>query len=125
MRLTKLILAYFLIGAVMWGGGVVDWQDAGVGQLIIQDAGSNPEANQQTADQLSSLGGPIQLAASTVEGAGLIAVWNILVKIIAYFNWPIVTLLSVDAPPRVAVIFGGTPVVAFYGAFIRLVRSSA
>jgi len=124
MRLSRVVMAYFVMGAVMWGAGVIAWDEAGVGQLLIQNADSDAEVNQQTREDLSQLGGPIQTALSTVQSAGLVAIWNVLVKLVGYLNWPLVVMLSVDAPPRVAVIAGGTPTMAFWVSFIRLVRTS-
>jgi hypothetical protein len=124
MRLSRVVMAYFVMGAVMWGGGVLAWDDAGVGQLLISDAGTDAEVNQQTSEDLSQLGGPIQTALSTVESAGLVAIWNILVKLVGYLNWPLVAMFAVDAPPRILVIGGGTPTMAFWVSFIRLVRTS-
>lgn len=124
MRLSRVVMAYFLMGAVMWGGGVIAWDDAGVGQILIQSADSDAAVNQQTSEDLSQLGGPIQTALSTVQSAGLVAIWNVLVKLVGFLNWPVVVMLSVDAPPRITVIGGGTPTMAFWVAFIRLVRTS-
>jgi len=125
MRLTQIVIVYFVIGAVMWGGGVIAWEDSGVGGLFVQTPSTDTQVNQETTEDLSQLGGPIQIAASTVQSAGIVAIWNVLVKLVGLLMWPIVTLLSVDAPPRVVVLLGGTPTVAFFGAFIKLVRSSA
>lgn len=125
MRFSNILLAYFVMGAVMWGGGVLAWDEAGVGQFFIEDPGQNTSINEQTSSQLGNLGGPIQAAAGSFAGGGLIAIWNILVQLIGYLFWPIVALLSVNAPPRVVVLIGGTPVVAFFGTLLRLVRQSA
>lgn len=126
MRFTNVVLAYFVMGAVMWGGGAIAWQDSGLGPVFIETPGDGTtQANEETSDDLSQLGGPIQAAASAVAGTGLIAVWNILVKIVGVLNWPIITLISQNAPPRVTVVGGGAITVAFWVTFIRLVRSSA
>lgn len=124
MRFTNVVLAYFVMGIVMWGGGAIVWADTGVAGLLIDDPGSG-SVSQDTAGELQQLGGPIQEAAATVGGTGLLAAWNVLVKLIGFFFWPVVTLQGVAAPPRVWVLFGGIPTAAFYVTLVRLIRSSA
>jgi hypothetical protein len=127
MRFAQIVMAYFLIGALMWAGGVVDWSDSGVGGVLIDDPGvgdADTEVDESTQQDLEGIGGVIQQAVQTGAG-GLIAVWNIAIQLIGYLFWPITTLVSLDAPPRAVVIFGGTPTVAFLGAVLRLVKTSA
>jgi hypothetical protein len=123
MNFRNIIVAYFVIGAVMWGGGAILWEDSGIGQFFIESP-SEGELNENTQDDLESMSGPIQQAASQLQGSGLLAIWNILVKLIGSLFWPIIALQGVNAPPRVWVLFGGAPTVAFFGAVIALVRGS-
>lgn len=127
MRFGQLVVAYFLIGSVMWAGGAIAWSDAGVGNfLITADADEGTvEQSANTTDDLTELGGPIEEAASQVDGLGLLAVWNLLVKLIGYLTWPITVLQSVDAPVEIVVILGGTFQMAFFVSVIRVVRGSA
>ena len=123
VRFANIVIGYFIIGAVMWGGGALVWSDAGVGTLFI----NNPQTgdiNENTTEQLKETGGPIQQAANAATG-GLIAVWNLMVQLIGFLFWPIQTLADSNAPPQIVVLFGGTPTVAFVGAVIRVVRGSA
>lgn len=123
MRFTNILLAYFMIGAIMWAGGAIAWDDAGVGGLFI-DTAEDPDVNESTSTQIREAGGPIQEAAGSTA-VGLIAIWNLLVKLLGFLFWPITVLLSVNAPPRVVVVLGGSFCVAFYGALIRVIRRSA
>lgn len=126
MRFSNVIMAYFIIGAVMWGGGVIAWSDAGVGSLFIEDPdGDTVGTNSSTADALESISGPIKQAASTVGGAGLLAVLGLFVKLFSFLFWPITTLIGVGAPISVTVLFGGSLTTAFYVSLIRVVRGSA
>lgn len=124
MRFSHIVLAYAVMGMVMWGGGAIAWADSGVATLIVDDPATD-SVNTETSDQLRELGGPIQEAAATVEGTGLLAAWNVIVKILGFLFWPIVTLQSIGAPARVWVLFGGTPTVAFWVSAVRIIRSSA
>jgi len=124
MQWTNIVFAYFVIGAVMWGGGAIAWGDSGVAGLIIEDPQTG-DLSTETADNLEGLGGPIREAAATLGGTGLLAVWNIVIKFLSFFFWPIVTLQGAGAPPRIWVMFGGTPTAAFWVTLIRLIRSSA
>ncbi|WP_148414940.1 hypothetical protein [Haloferax sp. KTX1] len=126
MRFSNILLVYFVMGAMMFGGGVVAWQDSGiVGVFIDYAPGEQVEVNRETADNLEGLGGPIQEAAESIGGGGLIAAWNILANLIGFLFWPITTLLSVNAPLEVVLIFGGIPTVAFFGSVLRLIRTSS
>lgn len=122
-RLNAIILAYFLMGAMAWGGGALSWEKAGMGQIIIDDPGADDPTNQATQNKLENVGGPIQQAATSISG-GLVAVWNIVVSLLAYLFWPIITLKGAGAPAEVWVVGGGTPTIGFYGALIRSVRGS-
>ena len=128
-RFSSILIVYFVIGATMWGGGAIVWDDTGVGEFIIDnpDDFNNPNQdakNEEASNILERLGQPIQNIVGTV-GGGLIASWNLLSKFIAYLFWPITVLQSANAPPRVVVLGGGSLVVAFYGSFIRTIRTSA
>lgn len=126
MRFGELLVAYFLVGAVLWGGGVISWQQSGVGVLVLeQPASGDVEVNQETGESLEQAGGPIQQVGSQFEGTGLVAVWNVIVPFLGYLFWPITVLLAVNAPPRVTATLGGGLSTAFLGAVIKLVRTSA
>jgi len=124
MRFSTVVMTYFVLGAVMWGGGVIAWDDSGVGQFLIE----NPErgdTNENVRDNIEQAGGPIQQAAGTLSGGGLLAVWNFLVQLVGFLFWPITVLVSVNAPPRAIVLVGGTVSMAFFATLIRIIRSSA
>lgn len=123
VRFSNIALAYFLIGAVMWGGGAIAWSDAGIGQLIIDEPAPGG-VNERTSQELEQSGGPIQNALGDVGAGGLIAVWNLVAKFIGFMFWPMTTLQSHGVPARVWVPLGGMPTMAFYGGFIRLIRTS-
>jgi hypothetical protein len=127
MRFAQIVLAYFLVGSLMWAGGVIQWDEAGLGSVFIDQPGvgdAETNVNQQTQQDLEGLGGVIQQAAQTGAG-GLVALWNIAVKLLGFLFWPVTTLVSLDTPPRVLVIFGGAMTVTFFGAMFRVLRSSA
>ena len=123
-RFAAVLLAYFVTGAVMWGGGAIVWDDTGVGGLIIKSAADDVEVNENTSQQLERSGGPIREAAATLGGP-ILAIWNFIVKFIGYMFWPVTVLQSVSAPPRIIVLGGGSLSVMFLGSVIRLIRRSA
>ena len=127
-RFSSILIVYFLIGAVMWGGGAIGWDDAGVGQFIIDDPShiNNPDetgVNNEASGALSKLADPIQNVIGTI-GGGLIATWNLMARFIAYLFWPVTVMQSVNAPKRV-VVLSGALVIAFFGGFLRTIRTSA
>lgn len=123
MRFSHIIMAYFMIGATMWAGGAIGWGDAGVGKIIMDDPQTD-EINNETAEDLEKTGGPIQEAIGSVSGGALLAVWNLVLSVLNFFVWPLAVLIQVDAPPKVVLLLGGTPTIAFYGGFLRLIRTS-
>lgn len=127
MRFSAILITYFVVAATMWGGGVITWDQTGVGGAFIEDpsAASGSEAlNPNTTTALNRLGGPITQVAGESFGGGLIATWNVLVSFTAFLFWPTAVLVSVNAPPQ-AVVLGTTLSVAFLAAMLRIVRGSA
>lgn len=125
VRLGEVIIAYFLIGSLMWAGGLIAWGDAGVGSVFMNPTGDTVAANQSTGEQVEQAGGPIQQAVDTVSGGGLLAVWNLVTSILTFFFWPIAVLQTVHAPAELVVLAGGVFVVAFFVGLMRLVRAGA
>lgn len=124
VRLGEVVIAYFLIGALMWAGGVIDWQEAGVGSVFVDPEGNATSTNASTGEQLEQAGGPIQQAANTVSGGGLLAVWGLVTSILAFLFWPVTVLQSVQAPSEIVVLVGGPLVVAFFMAIILTIRGA-
>lgn len=122
-RFGNILLVYFVIGAVMWGGGAIVWSETGLNTLIIENPQTG-EVNEQTSGQLEDAGGPIREAAKTFGGP-VLAIWNIVVQFIGFLFWPIVTLQSTGAPPRLTVLLGGSVSIVFLGSILRLIRNSA
>lgn len=123
VRFGHVVMAYFVMGAVMWGGGAIMWGDAGLGAIIVDQPAAGG-VNDQTVQDLEDAGGPIQNALSQVGAGALIAVWNLVVKFFGFLTWPMTVLANGGAPPRVWVLLGGTPTMAFYTGVIRLIRTS-
>lgn len=118
-------MAYFLMGAVLWAGGAIPWQDSGLGNVIVDVDDGDVQTQANTSQELKQLGGPIQEASTTVSGGGLIAAWNVIVKFVGYLFWPVVVLGGIGAPLRIQVVFGGVLVIAFIVGLLRMVRQGA
>lgn len=114
MRFANVIVAYTVLGVVMWGTGFIGWGSAGIGQLFIDDPGPTTDINEATGDELEKAGGPIQQAAQSLGGGALLAVWNLISGVIGFLFWPIVTLDAVNAPPRAVALLGGPLTAAFF-----------
>ena len=128
MRFGHVIMAYFVIGSLMGGAGLITWDDSGVGTIFIDDPSANNEddaTNQETAGALEEAGGAIREAAAAIGGAGLLAIWDFIAGLAGFLVWPITVLIGVNAPAEFVVLFGGTPTAAFYVGLLRLVRGSA
>jgi len=125
VRFSNIVLAYLMIGAVMWAGGAVAWGDAGINQFFIdQSSDGTIEATQGPQEELGGVGSTIQNVIASF-GAPLVLIWNLVTGIISWLNWPLAVLVSVNAPPRITVLVGGPMTAAFYLSIIRVVRTSA
>jgi hypothetical protein len=126
MRFGNIVMVYFVMGAVMFGAGLIGWSDAGFATVLLD----NPEnqsisANEETGDSLNSLDGPVGEAAGSSGEGGLLSVLNLVTSIADFLFWPISLFLTLNAPPSVVLLFGGAPTTAFYMGLLLLVRSSA
>jgi len=118
MRFGPILVAYFLIGVVMWGGGVIAWQDAGLAQEFIDPSGGNVSTNDSTARQLEQTGGVIDQAASSLAGP-VILIWNLITNFLRFLFWPTSVMIAVNAPPRLTAL-ASVLTVAFFVAIIGL-----
>jgi len=120
MRFGSILMAYFVIGAVMWGGGLIAWDTTGPVQEFV-DVGENGtvNANESTAGQLERTGGIVGQAAQTLAGP-ILLVWNLVTGFVAYLFWPVTILQNVNAPPSMIVLMGGVLAVGFFESIVRL-----
>jgi len=125
MQISKILVMYFVIGAVMFGGGAVTFDNSGVTAFFVDMADDGSvEPDSDTQDKLTGLSGAITSLVGQFGGP-LVLVWNLVVGIVAYLHWPVTVLVDNHAPPRVTLLLGGTFTAMFYVALISLVRSSA
>lgn len=130
MNFKKIILAYFVIGAVMFGGGVIAMDDTGLAQWFIDTDGDQVSVEERvsnndddTKSKFEELGNSIKSVVNAFGGP-LILVWNTVTGLIGYMHWPVVVLASNNAPPKITILVGGSFVAAFYVSIVGLVMSS-
>lgn len=125
MRFSHVVMAYFVIGTMMWAGGAIAWGDAGIASVFVSEPTEGTAGiNEDTASQLEQTQGPIEEAVSSVGGGALLAILGVVLALVNFMFWPMAVLIQNGAPAQVWVTLGGIPTVAFYGSFIRLVRTS-
>ena len=124
VRFSNIVLAYLIIGAVMWAGGAVAWGDSGINQFFIEQSGDEVSPTGNAEEQLSGADSTIQNVISSF-GAPLVLIIKLIGGLISWLNWPIAVLLTVNAPPRIVLLLGGPMTAAFYLSLIRVVRTSA
>lgn len=123
IRASNIVIIYFVVGAVMFGGGAVTWDDSGLTKYFI-DNEDGVEPADQAEGNLLGVDNALTNLVNTFSGAALL-VWNLFAGLVGYIHWPLFVFIDSGAPPRVTILLGGTPTVAFYMAAIRLVTSSA
>lgn len=115
------IMAYFVIGAVMWGGGALAFDDAGVMSIFVDSDDGDIAADGGAVDDLQEQQGIIQQTAALAVG-GLVFVMNLLADIISFMNWPLVVFLQNNAPPTLTVLLGGSFTAGFYLSMLSLLK---
>lgn len=123
-QFAKVVLAYFVIGAVMWGGGAIDWQDAGLAQFFVSYNSGGVSGSSVLGANLGSLGSTINSVINFAIG-GVMLFWNLIVGIVGYLHWPLIVLNGANAPPSVTVLLGGGFVAAFYLSLASAVVTSS
>lgn len=124
MRIGNIVFAYFIIGTMMWGGGALTFEEAGVITAVVtNDQGQIDPAGELAAEidkQNSVIGGVI-----SAFGAGLLIVWNLIFILLKFIHWPVVTLAQNHAPPELTALLGGGMTLSFYLAVATLVSRSS
>lgn len=123
MNFSNIIMAYFVIGAVMFGGGAIQWDESGAAQFFVNNNSGDVAGSEQAASNLGGIGGAIQSVVDMVAGP-LILVWNLIVGLLSFMHWPVVVLESHNAPPSITILLGGSFTVAFYMSLLGLVTRS-
>lgn len=124
IRATNIIIIYFVLGAVMFGGGAVSWDDSGPTKYFVDKTGDKVSPNEENEESLTGVDKAITSLIGTFGGPVLL-VWNLFVGFVSAIHWPLFVLMDNGAPPRVTILLGGTLTGMFYAASIRLVKSSA
>jgi len=124
MQFTRILVVYFVLGALMFGGGVVSWDDTGPTKYFLSQDEVGVTPDEQPRQTLGGVAGAITSLVGQF-GAPLILVWNLVVGLVSFLHWPIFVMVENAVPPRVTVLLGGSLTVMFYGGVVRLVRSSA
>jgi len=124
VRFSSIVLAYFVIGSVMIGGGAIDLDDAGVAQFFVDETDGEYGPAQGRQSDLQGLAGALQSVVDAVVGP-IVLIYNLILGLIAYLNWPLTVLASVGAPPMAILLIGGSFTAAFYLSIVRLIRVSA
>lgn len=121
MKFSNIILAYFMIGAVLWGGGVIGWDNSGVVGVVVDDPASG-QVDSETAGNVENSQNIFQQAAKATGGGALLAAVNVIGSFLEFVGWPLAVLYRLQAPIEVQVLLGGGLTTAFIAAFARYAR---
>lgn len=124
MRFSSIVMSYLIIGVVMFGGGAVALDDAGVANWFVEGDNGSFVPSTNSMSNAQGIGGAISSVVSLAVGTVLL-VWNLAIGLIAYLNWPLIVLYSNNTPPMMVLLLGGGYTAAFYLSLIRLVKTSA
>lgn len=133
-RFGHVVVIYFMMGVIVWGGGVVDFTETGlVGSFVNVDE-TTGEANvnnssiiepgeEDNSGILENLLGPVKEALDTVAGGGVISAFQAVDRFLGFFAWPVTTTKAIGAPVE-AVALSGVLVVSFVFGAVRIIRST-
>jgi len=124
VRFSNIVLAYLIIGTVMFGGGAIGFEEIGIAGAFVDDGAGGIAPDSDRTQNLKGIGGAIQSVVDQFAGP-LVLVFNLIVALLGFLNWPITVLNSVNAPPIAVIGLGGSFTAAFYLSVIRVVRQSA
>jgi hypothetical protein len=117
ISLTPVLLAYFVMAAVMFGGGLIQAEDAQpLGLAYDEDELESGDVEPEQDQYRNTFENFISYITPLV--GILVAAINFLVTVVAFINWPIFALSTAGAPLRVIVLLGGTMTAMFYMAAI-------
>lgn len=133
-KFGQIVVIYFMMGVIVWGGGVVDFSQTGLVGSFVEvnestgDVGANNTSivapgEEDNSGILENLLGPVKEALDTVAGGGVISAFQAVDRFLGFFAWPVTTTKAINAP-REAVALSGVLVVSFVFGAIRIIRSS-
>lgn len=118
--MSDVVMVYFVIGAVMVGGGALEVGNAGIADFFVSEGDNGTlQPAQNTTEQIQNTGGAISTVVSLAVG-GILLVWSFVQGLFTYLNWPIFVLLQHNAPPMAVLLLGGSFTAAFYLAIAGL-----
>lgn len=113
MRFSEVIMVYFVIGVVMFGGGALDFGQAGVASNIVQMEDGSWSVNPQLFAELAGADNSVSQVITVAVG-GISLVFNLIKMMFGFLNWPILALQGAGAPPLAVLLLGGGFTAAFY-----------
>lgn len=113
----NILVIYFVIGAVMLGGGAFEFQNVPVLNMVF--ANSN-------LDLASSVGGQFDLMyALGPVLAILMAVVQFITNMIQFIHWPVTVFWEAGTPLSLTVLLGGSLTLMFYISAVNWLRGIA
>lgn len=120
MRLSEIVVIYFVIGSVMVGGGALDFSEAGIATEFVDQESDGFSFNSSISQEIADTGGAIDTVVTLTVG-GISLIWDLMKILFGFIHWPIVALSSNNAPPMAVLLLGGSMTAAFYMAIGGLV----
>jgi hypothetical protein len=128
MRLSHVAAAYFLMGVIVLGAGVVPPAEVGLAEQFIdvENGGDAVSANDDSVSGedglLSNLIGPVRNALDAFVPQ-LLAVWPFVSTVAGYYAWPITVANYVEAPTPIVGLCAVLTMSMTFGV-IRVFRAS-
>ena len=121
-----MVFTYFVLGAMSWGAGLVDRDGAGMVNTFFHIQDGNVQTVDGVTTMLTSLGsGLSDFEPAALALGSVVLILGIIRDIAFYLFWPVVTLQTLQAPPEIVLLLGGSLVATFFLATVRVFRAAA
>ena len=113
--IRNIVMTYFILGVVMWGSGLVGFENTGIVGFFFEDGtagGPGVQAFEDLQHTLGSVGAIFGLA--DLFSSTIVAMVTFVTELITFMFWPFLVLQSNGVPTQVSLLIGGPPTVAFF-----------
>ena len=122
-RFSDVTLFYFVSGVMMYGGGALDFQEAGIATKLFTTEGGTFAPTGLIQSSLSDATGALDTLTQMTLG-GIQLIMNLVSLLFDFLHWPVIALNSTNAPPMAVLLIGGSLVLAFYISIVGLFTRS-
>lgn len=112
--LRKVTFSYFVIGVVMYGSGLITYDQIGIVSFLFEGQTTGGEGIgvfKESADVLRSVGSILGI---TAFASAILATVDFLTSLFTFLFWPFIVLQSSGVPFTISLLLGGSVSFLFF-----------